>query len=47
MVWSFMPDQGSMSFSHEALDSLRKNHPAWRLLRADSAPLVASTQSIL
>jgi len=37
-----MPDQGSTSFSHEALDSLRKNHPAWRLLRADSAPLVAS-----
>jgi len=28
--------------SHEMLVSLRKNHPAWRLLRADSAPLVAS-----
>jgi hypothetical protein len=28
--------------SHEALASLRKNHPAWRLLRADSSPLVAS-----
>ncbi|MBN4077148.1 DUF3375 domain-containing protein [Mariprofundus ferrooxydans] len=28
--------------SHESLVSLRKNHPAWRLLRADSAPLVAS-----
>ncbi|MDX8413364.1 MAG: DUF3375 domain-containing protein [Mariprofundales bacterium] len=28
--------------NHEALASLRKNHPAWRLLRADSAPLVAS-----
>lgn len=28
--------------SHEALVSLRKNHPAWRLLRADSSPLVAS-----
>lgn len=28
--------------SHETLVSLRKNHPAWRLLRADSAPLVAS-----
>ena len=28
--------------SHESLTSLRKNHPAWRLLRADSAPLVAS-----
>jgi len=28
--------------TYEALDTLRKNHPAWRLLRADSAPLVAS-----
>ena len=28
--------------NYEALASLRKNHPAWRLLRADSAPLVAS-----
>ncbi|MDQ6991649.1 MAG: hypothetical protein Q9M11_07970 [Mariprofundaceae bacterium] len=26
--------------NHEALASLRKNHPAWRLLRADSAPLL-------
>ncbi|MDQ7005266.1 MAG: DUF3375 domain-containing protein [Ghiorsea sp.] len=31
-----------MQMSHETLTSLRKNHPAWRLLRADSAPLVAS-----
>jgi len=30
------------AISHEALASLRKNHPAWRLLRADSSPLVAS-----
>jgi len=29
-------------FNYAALDALRKNHPAWRLLRADSAPLVAS-----
>jgi len=28
--------------NHEALASLRSNHPAWRLLRADSAPLVVS-----
>ncbi|PCI44516.1 MAG: hypothetical protein COB41_04210 [Proteobacteria bacterium] len=28
--------------SHEILASLRKNHPAWRLLRADSSPLVGS-----
>ena len=32
----------SSEMSHAALASLRKNHPAWRLLRADSAPLVAS-----
>lgn len=31
-----------MDMSHEALASLRKNHPAWRLLRADSSPLVSS-----
>ncbi|MDQ6992788.1 MAG: DUF3375 domain-containing protein [Mariprofundus sp.] len=30
------------TFNYEALDALRLNHPAWRLLRADSAPLVAS-----
>jgi len=28
--------------SYEALENLRRNHPAWRLLRADSAPLVVS-----
>ena len=32
----------SASFTYEALDTLRHHHPAWRLLRADSAPLVAS-----
>lgn len=37
-----MADQGSPTFNYEALDALRRNHPAWRLLRADSAPLVAS-----
>jgi len=26
----------------QTLEGLRKNHPAWRLLSADSAPLVAS-----
>jgi len=29
-------------FNYASLDALRRNHPAWRLLRADSAPLVAS-----
>ncbi|MDQ7059432.1 MAG: DUF3375 domain-containing protein [Ghiorsea sp.] len=28
--------------THEVLESLSKHHPAWRLLRADSAPLVIS-----
>lgn len=28
--------------NYEYLDSLRKNHPAWRLLSADSAPLIIS-----
>jgi hypothetical protein len=27
---------------HEAVDTLRDRHPAWRLLRADNAPLVLS-----
>jgi hypothetical protein len=27
---------------YQTLDSLRRNHPAWRLLMADSAPMVAS-----
>jgi len=31
-----------IDMSHTTLASLRKNHPAWRLLRADSSPLVAS-----
>jgi hypothetical protein len=32
----------SMGFSYTTLDLLRQSHPAWRLLRSDHAPLVAS-----
>lgn len=31
-----------MSFDFASLDALRSHHPAWRLLRSDHAPLVAS-----
>jgi hypothetical protein len=31
-----------MSLDYATLDALRRNHPAWRLLLADSAPLVGS-----
>ena len=31
-----------MTFDYATLDSLRSRHPAWRLLRSDHAPLVAS-----
>ncbi|RUR68574.1 DUF3375 family protein [Variovorax guangxiensis] len=31
-----------MSFDYVTLDLLRQSHPAWRLLRSDHAPLVAS-----
>ena len=31
-----------MSLDHATLDALRTHHPAWRLLRSDHAPLVAS-----
>jgi hypothetical protein len=31
-----------MTLEYASLDSLRLNHPAWRLLRSDHAPLVAS-----
>jgi flagellar motility protein MotE (MotC chaperone) len=31
-----------MKMDHETLDALRRNNPAWRLLRSDRAPLVAS-----
>jgi len=37
-----MADRALSAFNHETLDALRRNHPAWRLLRADSSPLVAS-----
>ncbi|HRD94496.1 MAG TPA: DUF3375 family protein, partial [Accumulibacter sp.] len=31
-----------MTVDFVTLDLLRQNHPAWRLLRSDHAPLVAS-----
>jgi len=31
-----------MSVSYHTLDLLRQNHPAWRLLRSDNAPLVTA-----
>lgn len=31
-----------MTLEFSALDALRSRHPAWRLLRSDHAPLVAS-----
>ena len=31
-----------MSLDYTTLDLLRQNHPAWRLLRSDHAPLAAS-----
>jgi flagellar motility protein MotE (MotC chaperone) len=31
-----------MTLDHSTLDTLRTHHPAWRLLRSDHAPLVAS-----
>lgn len=31
-----------MSLDYATLDGLRQSHPAWRLLRSDHAPLVAS-----
>lgn len=31
-----------MSLDYATLDILRQNHPAWRLLRSDHAPLIAS-----
>jgi hypothetical protein len=30
------------ALSYELLESLRQNHPAWKLLRSDHAPLIAS-----
>src|SRR2546422_659476 len=31
-----------MTLDHATLEAMRRQHPAWRLLAADSAPLVAS-----
>jgi len=31
-----------MSLDHSTLTTLRQQHPAWRLLAAEHAPLVAS-----
>ena len=31
-----------MNLDYATLDALRSHHPAWRLLRSDHAPLVAS-----
>lgn len=31
-----------MTFDYATLDALRNHHPAWRLLRSDHAPLIAS-----
>ena len=31
-----------MSLDYSTLDLLRQSHPAWRLLRSEHAPLVAS-----
>ena len=31
-----------MPLDYATLDALRSHHPAWRLLRSDHAPLVAS-----
>jgi hypothetical protein len=37
-----MKPSGSVNLDHSTLDLLRQQHPAWRLLRADHAPLIAS-----
>jgi hypothetical protein len=31
-----------LKLDYHTLDTLRRDHPAWRLLRADHAPLVIS-----
>ena len=31
-----------MAFDYSTLEALRSHHPAWRLLRSDHAPLIAS-----
>jgi hypothetical protein len=37
-----MKPSAPLHLDHSALDLLRQQHPAWRLLRADHAPLIAS-----
>ena len=37
-----MPDNRRMDLEFDTLEALRRQHPAWRLLQADSAALVAS-----
>lgn len=37
-----MKPSAPLHLDHSALDHLRQHHPAWRLLRADHAPLIAS-----
>lgn len=38
----FCDPSPSMTFDYATLDALRSRHPAWRMLRSDHAPLVAS-----
>ena len=35
-------DNDAMTLDHATLEAMRRQHPAWRLLVAESAPLVAS-----
>ena len=37
-----LPAVRTVNFDHDALDHLRRSHPAWRLLRSEHAALVAS-----
>ena len=37
-----LADSVPMEFDYDTLDHLRQHHPAWRLLRSDHAPLIAS-----
>ncbi|MHB1757243.1 MAG: DUF3375 domain-containing protein [Leptospirillum sp.] len=42
LLFNFWILTGGVPIDYLALDSLRRNHPAWRLLSADHAPLVVS-----
>ena len=35
-------NDGAVELDYDMLDRLRQNNPAWRLLRAEHAPLIAS-----